>query len=402
MFQRLRLVAPLLAVMVGACGGGGGSSGSVSAPAGDGKIDQPTAIDLYPSQSSAEGARLIVMVTAVGSAAVHMPVIFDTGSAGVTLYAAAIFPASMVSSQGFVFPAGQSSLTYNGITVTDQRGARSYGTTNPRSQNGNIGYAQLTFGDGHGQLTPQLVPIFFYYSITDATTGAALSVPATQGVFGVASSSGSITIAGSSEPAGGYPVCAQGTTGTCLVTSVLKYLQYGSGVTAGFMLTPAPLQSCDIGTAGSCSPAAMLTVGLSSALESGFSTVSLVCPPSGYVGPASIAGYPVCQKNIADASIGVSGVSVGTVTGPVLFDTGTPLVQIASPAGSTFPASVAAGSSVLVSTPSGFAYSYIAANSGDLGTQVNSNPADPSIVGVGYFTTNSLFIDYTMSSEGWK
>jgi hypothetical protein len=197
-------------------------------------------------------------------------------------------------------------------------------------------------------------------------------------------------------------VCAQGTTGACLVVSVLKYLEFGAGVNAGFLLTPASLQSCDITLSGNCSPAPMLTVGLSSTLESGFSTVSLECPPAGFVGPTSIAGFPVCQKNIAAASIGVAGITVGSVTGSVLFDTGTPQMQIAAPSGTSFPATVAAGSSVLVTTPSGFAYSYIAAGSGDLGTVVNTNAGSPSVVGVAYFTTNSFFIDYATSTEGWK
>ena len=83
-----------------------------------------------------------MMVTAVGSQAVNMPLAFDTGSAGVTLYAEDIFPSTLVSSAGFVIPEGQSSITYNGITVTNQQGVRKYGNaTNGRSQTGNIGYA---------------------------------------------------------------------------------------------------------------------------------------------------------------------------------------------------------------------------------------------------------------------
>lgn len=404
-FFRL-VVVVLAAAVVGACGGGGGSTGSTGStppPVSDGKIDQPTAINLYPSQSSAAGPRLIVRMTAVGTAAVNMPVIFDTGSAGVTLYAPDIFPSMLVSSQGFVFPTGQQSLTYNGITVTNQQGTRVYGTTSQRAQNGNIGYASLTFGDAQGQLTTLTLPIFFYYSITDPTTGAPLTVPSTHGVFGVDSAIGMITVAGSTtEPPGGYPACEQGVLGTCLVASVLKYLPYGAGVNAGFALTPAQLQSCDITVPGNCLPVDMLTVGLNSTQESGFSATSLVCPAPGYTGPANIGGYPMCAAKIAGTTVGVAGMTVGMVTGPVVFDTGTPQMQIAPPAGATFPATVAAGSSVLVTTPSGFAYSYTAASSGDLDTVVNTNPADPSLVGIAYFTTHSFFIDYTTSSEGWK
>jgi len=37
--------------------------------------------------------------------------------------------------------------------------------------NGNLGFATLTFGDDQGTLTTATTPIFFYYSVTDVTTG---------------------------------------------------------------------------------------------------------------------------------------------------------------------------------------------------------------------------------------
>jgi hypothetical protein len=332
-----------------------------------------------------------------------MPLIFDTGSAGVTLYAPSIFPASMVTAAGFVFPSGQTSITYNGITVTDQQGTRTYGSTNLRAQNGNIGYAQLTFGDAHGQLNTAVMPVFLYYSITDVATGQALEVPSfQQGIFGVASAAGTIALPGSIEPAGGYPACATNTNSTCYVVSVLKYLQYGASVSAGFMLSPAPIQSCNITTAGSCAPAPMLTIGLTATSKAGFSAVSLPCPPNGYVGPASIAGFPVCQKTIDDTTVMVSGDAVGTIQGGAVFDTGTANMQIATPTGSSFPSTVPVGSSVLVTTSSGFSYSYVTTNSDPLATIVNADYSGPTIIGIGYFTTNSFFIDFNSSLEGWK
>jgi hypothetical protein len=59
------------------------------------------------------------------------------------------------------------------------------------------------------------------------------------------------------------------------VVSAQKYLDYGDSVSAGFMLSPAPIQTCDISSAGSCAPAPMLTIGLTSAMKAGFSTVPL-------------------------------------------------------------------------------------------------------------------------------
>jgi hypothetical protein len=147
-------------------------------------VEEPVVINLYPSQSVGSVPRLVIMATSVGSVSVSMPLVFDTGSAGVTLYAPTIFPSSMVSTSGFAFPTGQTSITYNGITVTNQEGARTYGSTDLRVQHGNIGYAQLTFGDTQGQLRTGLMPVFLYYSVTDVTTGQPVEVPSfQQGVF---------------------------------------------------------------------------------------------------------------------------------------------------------------------------------------------------------------------------
>jgi hypothetical protein len=72
------------------------------------------------------------------------------------------------------------------------------------------------------------MPVFLYYSITDVATGQPLEVPSFQrGIFGVASTSGTIVLPGSDS--------------TCYVVSVLKYLKYGDSVSAGFMLSPAPI-----------------------------------------------------------------------------------------------------------------------------------------------------------------
>jgi hypothetical protein len=398
---RAIVAAGLLAAILGGCGGSSKSAPAVKPV--KGPIDQPVVINLYPNQSATTVARLVVMATSVGTAPVSMPLVFDTGSAGVTLYAPGIFPSSMVTTSGFVFPPGQASMSYDGITITNQQGMRTYGSTNRRAQNGNIGYAQLTFGDADGRLRTTVMPLFLYFSITDVTTGQTLAVSSfQQGIFGVAGTSDAITLPGSVEPPDGNPACAPDTNTTCYVVSALKYLQYGDSVSAGFMLSPAPIQTCDITSVGNCAPAPMLTIGLSAAMKAGFSTVSLPCPPIGYVGPARIAGYPVCQKVVDDTTVTVSGDSVGTVSGGAVFDTGTANMQIAASAGSSFPSTVPDGSSVLVTTPSGFTYGYVSTSSDPLATIVNVDFSGPTIIGIGYFTTNSFFIDFSSGSEGWK
>jgi hypothetical protein len=135
----------------------------------------------------------------------------------------------------------------------------------------------------------------------------------------------------------------------------------------------------------------------------GFYYISLNCPPSNYPGPDTLDGYAVCQAGIPNSTVTVSGSGSGVLAGTVLFDSGTPTMSLNVPMGVTFPAGVSAGSSVLVGTPSGFTYSYTAgAGSEATATTVQPNSAAQSIVGVGYFTTNSFFVDFTSGTEGWK
>jgi hypothetical protein len=122
---------------------------------------------------------------------------------------------------------------------------------------------------------------------------------------------------------------------------------------------------------------------------------------NGYVGPADIGGYPVCQKTINDVTIAASGASTGTYTSGAIFDTGTAYVYLSTPTGSSFPDIVAPGSTVSLTTPSGFNYSYTA-GTGTANTVVAAGAAGNSIIGVQYFTTNYFLLDFKSSLVGWK
>jgi hypothetical protein len=404
MMRSWRILLATLALSLAACG----SSNSSSPPSEGGTgstIAQPAVINLYPHESSGGTDPLIsVMVSSVGNVSVSMPLGFDTGSAGVTLYAQSIFPASMVSDTGFVFPAGETSLTYNGITVTNVQGTRIYGNESDLIETGNLGFATVTFGDSAGQITTQVMPVFFFYSLnyTAATIGSGYFPPMWQGWFGVAPTRQEIVVAGSVAPAGGFGACTPQTTTTCLMVSPLKYIDYGNQVNAGFSLSPSPtLPICDISTSGNCAPQPLLTVGLNSQTESGFSTTPMTCPPEGYTGPAEIAGYPVCDKGIDNTTVTASGASTGSYMNSAIFDTGTPDMHFSTPTGSSFPAFVLPGTTVTITTPSGFDFSYTA-GSGTTYTDVDAGGGGNTIIGVEYFMTHSFMIDFTATIEGWK
>jgi hypothetical protein len=367
-------------------------------------LEQPATIDLAPSL---DDNRIYIGVIAVGEQPVSMISIFDTGSAGVTLSAQAIFPQEMFNADGLVFPEGQSSLTYHGITVFNQKGTKAYGGAGGFTETGYLGFAQLTFGGAAGQLTTTTMPLFLYYSTTaNDPPHQAVDVGPFQGIFGVDPLADEITAPSTSPP---FPECTPQAQLPCYTASVFKYLGYSNGVHAGFLLRPAPLQSCNIET-GSCIPVPTLTVGLTSAMEDGFSDYSLECPPMSdelpiYHGPDSIQGYPVCEKSIPQATVTLSSPSgqiTGSITGRVLFDTGSPAPYLVPLAGQTFPVSVSVDTDVMVMLPSGFIYSYIAGSSAITDTTVNPMGNNKqNHIGVSYFTTNSFFIDYLNSKEGW-
>jgi hypothetical protein len=380
----------------GSGGGSGGTGGGAGQPVTS--LSAPVPMNLYPVDgTSSNPARLFIFVTAVGSNTVKMPLAFDTGSAGITLNALPIFPSSMVGSSGFIFAGGESSISYNGITVTQLQGTRSYGGPSGHTEIGNLGFATLTFGDAKGLMTTQMMPVFLYYAIqSNANPPQPVPAETQDGWFGVNDAPNLIKLSSGTSNA---PACTQTVTGSCWVGSVFKYLQFAAGVDAGFTVSPLKVQTCDI-SSGNCVPSGALTVGLDSSSASGFTLTGLPCPPSGYTGPSQINGYPVCQEYVPGTAITMSGSSTETFTTPVLFDTGTPYFVLNVPAAAMLPASI---SSFQTTTPGGFVYTAEAGT--DLfavHVQQASGTTSGSVMGLGYFQTNSLLTDFTTGLQGWK
>jgi hypothetical protein len=150
-----------------------------------------------------------------------------------------------------------------------------------------------------------------------------------------------------------------------------------------------------------CTQADIFTVGVTSTSEIGFASESLACPgnqPSG-----SSSGISVCQPAIA-STVSVTGTNYSFST-PVLFDTGNPIDVLNIPAASSsnFPSTVAAGTGISITTPSGFTYTYTAGPTGtSSATNVNQNTNPPSIIGIDFFTSHSFFVDFTSNTVGFR
>jgi hypothetical protein len=359
-------------------------------------VSAPVAMNLYPVDGTASNpARLFIFVTAVGSHAVRMPLAFDTGSSGITLNALTIFPNTIVTSNGFNFGGGESLISYNGITVTPMQGTRTYGGSTGRTEIGNLGFATVTFGDTRSLLTTQTMPVFLYYAIqSNQVPPQTLTAETQDGWFGVNGAPDLTKLGGSTSNA---PECTQSATGNCWVASVFDYLKYASGIDAGFSLGPLQLQTCDITSAGNCTPSPALTVGLSSSSAGGFTTEMLPCPPLNYTGPSTINGVSVCQAYVSGTTVSVTGSTDEAFSQSVIFDTGTPYFALNIPSDKPVPTTV---DSFGLTTPSGFMYT--ASNGSDVSAVHVQQSSSGSVIGLGYFETNSLLIDLTKGIQGWK
>jgi hypothetical protein len=385
-------------------------------------LQAPTTINLYPDGSSADGTRLFVFVTAVGSLTFNapLPLAFDTGSSGMTLYAPNAFPdqatpctPSAPTACGFTFPKGQHSITFDNITVTDVQASRCYGGASGHAQTGNIGFAVVTFGDAAGVLTTSTMPVFFYYKITANSTnpnqcddsGNIANPPTQQGWFGVNAQADGVVVNGILSSSSS-PMCTNGGTSTCLVVSVFEYLQYANGLDAGFLLSHQPLQmSCSIDL-GNCLPEPMLTLGLTPAQTTGFNSMTLNCSAT-----PIFQSFPSCIANIANSVITVSaadGSNAMTYSDAfTLFDSGTANMILVPPNGVNLPTTsgtnvLVGNENVLIALPNGYEYTYSSASSGVDETVVNAAGIGRNIVGIDFFQNHDFYIDFTTSTEGWK
>ena len=361
-------------------------------------LSAPTTLGVYPADTEGSlDARVFLPVGMVGSQSVTINAILDTGSAGVDLDAFDVFPSSMVTANGFVFPSGQTSMTYNGITVTNVTAYRQYGsqTSNPTRDVGNLGFAQVTLGGG-AQVTTAVVPILFVFQ--QVVNGASQTPNNFTNLIGVNASMAGLTVAGSPAASTLAPRTPT-STATCGVASPFRFLTYQDGAREGFELTQVTLHQCTISTAGSCTLENALVLGLNTAVSSAFKTTPLSSCGPVTIPNANSSSEQICSQVIPNVQIASGGSSF---TGPAIFDSGEPQILFEVPTGGSFPSSVAQGSTVTVTTPAGFSYDLEAgAGYANINVDQNAGASSFSNLGIDYFTLHSLLVDYSQQIEGF-
>lgn len=330
---------------------------------------KPVTLGLYEA-GDGTNSRIFIPVSQVGTKTVSHPLVFDSGSTGLTLDAADIIPASMITTAGIQVTGD--SVVVNGITITNQTATMSYGDANsPTVEYGNLAYADFTFGDSKGSINIKRVPFFLYYKILD---GNGNPYPDRIDILGVGP---------------GFSFTNKN------IVSPLSLYDPGTGLTKGFKL--AMLNNADFSASGTY-VAALLSVGLTSAdrFSSGF-----IMHPLGY---STDGGY---SPNIpATITYGAN-----STTADILFDTGTPSITIiedpkANSVKKTLNSigDLPSGSVVSITTNRGFKFSYTVSANNNLTTVENPNNSNDyrSIVSIDFFTQNEFLTDYENNIIGLK
>lgn len=321
-------------------------------------------LGLYEVQSTLY--RRVFIGVAVGTVTKVYYTVFDTGSSAMTMDAKGLIPDAMITDNGFTITGD--SLLANGITVTKKTATLTYGdATAGIKEYGNLAYATLTIGDENGSTTTKRIPFFLYYKAVDTQTGTKLDAHEND-VFGVGPNTRFSNLD---------------------IASPLSYFDMKNGLTQGFKLSKFDKAQY---TSNGTFVKDLLTIGLvpdDISSSSGFVMHNLTQTTAGY------------SPDIP-ASITFNG---KTIQGELLFDTGTPaFANIEDPSATANQTQLPAGSSVKITTSSGFSYTYTTTSDYNL-TQVD-NPnftKDPrTIFSIDFFNDNEFLLDYTNHKIGLK
>jgi len=376
-FNRYALLIALVGVVViSSCGKKSDSSTAPVIPA-----TNLASVGLYEYQSGLN-KRIFIPVAAIGTQTVttnstNLPeyLVFDTGSTGLSIDAngfsgaAGIIPASMITTNGFVFT-GDSTVV-NGITITSKTGVMIYGDAiSSIKVYGNVAYASITVGEvGTPQVTAKRVPFFLYYKIVDQNNVAQSAHSAD--VFGVGS---------------GYSYAST------LISSPLSYFDYSgtNGGISGFKL--ATMNPTFFNSNGTFVQS-LLTIGLTPA---DVNTSGFVLHPLTFIN-ASI-GY----VDEIPATVVYNTTTVTNAT--LLFDTGTPSITEIEDPKATGIGPLTSGSTVTVTTNKGFTFNYTVSASGNLTSVQNPNNTKDTrtIFSLDFFIKNEYLVDYKDHEIGLK
>lgn len=377
MIHRQRLLVPVvsLSLLIFSCRKT--DKPAIGDGADDGTIATPVTIDLIPAQNQTPGDRRIYLpISKIGTSSVSLKTVFDSGSEGLLLSGTSVLPAAAIADTGVVISNPDSAII-NGITVTSAKVQTTYG--NPpatRTFYGNIAYASLTFGDQNGSVVTERMPFIIIYKGVDNQTQASVALDnSSDGVAGVYST--------------GYTPATGLVTTRTGVKSPFNYFNYTNGIFAGFLLSPLNRVgwSATVPSNQGYSPTPLLTIGVTSAMESGFALQSQRVDVGGQFDPNLLASVDYNGTTVSNANI--------------LLDTGTPLgfgIYTHMASGTT---TLSGGLPVDIRTNEAFSFSYTT-DGAFYQTVVTNTGQQRCIFGIDFFMSNAYLLDYTEHYIGLK
>src|SRR5262245_48047224 len=236
---------------------------------------------------------LYIRLLALGDRRIDQPLLFDTGSAGMTVECQVVLPANLCSDDGIKI---DKTLELDGITVTTQKMVMNYGTYD---EYGNIAIARVTIGSRQTPVsTAEAIPILIRYKQVRRSTGEIVGGPLwPKGMFGV------------SPIGGGGP--------DQMVMSPMNAIPPGNGLRRGYYLSPIGTDwTICTNEQGDCPEVAALHIGISESVKSRFTMTKWKRAEGRYN-----YNYPTI-----DACVAWEG---NSACRPTLYDTGNSTIMIA-------------------------------------------------------------------------
>jgi hypothetical protein len=298
-------------------------------------------------------------VLSLGDHKVDFPLLFDTGSTGITIDCNLVLPWDLCTPDGIKI---EKDLKLDGVRVTTRRIVAQYGTYD---EYGNLAFARVSFGDAGHPVTTSEMPVLIRYKKVRRATGEIVGGPLwPRGIVGVS------------------PLGAQ--TGG-LLHSPMDYIDAPDGLIRGFYLTPlGEVWVICMNEFDECPSVDALHIGIDAATKAKFEMAPLGASRSVHY----IGFVDACLTWLEHQSCA-----------PTLYDTGNSTISIpGSPRDGTDMA-LPMSTSVTLIGPNmeiwKFPTLYV--------PEVEFTPhSDINLIGIRYFETNSLLFDLEAGQIGFR
>jgi hypothetical protein len=302
---------------------------------------------------------LYINVLKVGELHVNQPLLFDTGSSGMTIDCHVIVPEPQYNCMetGIKIP---KDMELGGVKITKQKVIMRYGTYD---EYGNLAYANVSIGSSENQIsTVEPIPILIRYKKVRRSNGEVVGGPLwPKGIFGT------------SPIGGGGP--------NQVIKSPLEAMTVNSGMMKGYFITPVGTEwKVCTNEERNCPEVAALHLGIHKTIKDEFKNIKWKIFDKR-------ANFPTVDACIAwERKI---------ICQHTLFDTGNSTIQVGL---NTKKKHLETGVEMLVSKTSLFEWRF----STEYQPEVEFLPQNFNIVGIRYFETNSYLIDIDAKEIGFR